>query len=202
MLSQHSAGHTLGQQLPASAVTCAQKLAFQSADQKASSEVQDEIEPSSRLSLAVGNSHQKFGQEEIIDKVAGLAGKVKLSRQDRSLRRLDFQVVVARAARIEPRHYRSKPVSAVLTRVQVTAVAKAGIVVVAILISVPKVEQSTWYRAAASRENEALKLEDACARSLYDKIRTFGRTRLEKWPLDRGFRRFVGITAFPSRRAG
>src|SRR5262249_6527081 len=100
---------------------------------------------------------------ETVVAVAGVAGKIELRGQDPAALWLDLQVVMACASGVQGRHDAFEMVAPLAVGELVPAVAVAAIVVLAVLVGVPHIDQRVCERLAlrrkhASADDEALRL--------------------------------------------
>src|SRR5262245_10631388 len=138
--------------------------------------------------------------ERAVPKVLRLVWKIELRGQDRALRRLHLEVIVARAPGIESRHDGAEAVAAFRIREDMAAKAEAPVVVVPAIVGVPKLEQRARDRAATAGEHVTRKLGEPSAPGRHGQVETFRRARLEKRTLDLRQRRRVTVLA--GRRQG
>src|SRR3954469_25356075 len=102
-----------------------------------STEIKDEGELGGESVSGFGHAHHQLAPEQTITAVARLVRKVQLGGEHRLLRGLNLDVIVARAAGIERRQDRAKAIASGVIGKQVSAIAKAGIVVIAAFVRVP-----------------------------------------------------------------
>ena len=117
--------------------------------------VKHEIEPAGETVARVRHPHKQFTPEQIIATVRWLVGEIELRGEEAAARRLNLDVVVSRAARVELRHNGAKAECTVGTGNDVTTISKADAVVLALVIGVPEIDHRAAQRAAAARQNKA-----------------------------------------------
>src|SRR6185295_16857757 len=105
--------------------------------------------------------------------------EVELGREDRLVRRLDADVDVTGAARVEAGHHRLQPVATLVVRELAAAEAEARIVVLAPAISLPEVEKSSGDRTAAGRQDRARDHDPRAFHARLEERGSLRRARLE-----------------------
>src|SRR5262252_7162463 len=104
--------------------------------------VEHEIEPCGEGALGLGHAHLQLAAEQSVATVHRLVRKIELGGEHALLRRLHLDVIVAGAAGIERRQDGAQAVAALGIGEQVSAIAKAGVVVLAALVGMPEGSRS------------------------------------------------------------
>src|SRR6516225_1644684 len=92
-------------------------------------------------------------------------------------------MVVPRAAGVDRRHDSVKAERAVGSSYNVATISETGVVVFALLISMPEIDHRSSNCAAASRQYEPRKFEVIAFSARFAQITPLWRSWLEKWPL-------------------
>ena len=120
-------------------------------------EIQNEVEAGDLAAARAAQGHDEFGIKNRVSLVAGLFGKIELRRESRPIRGLNSYVKVARASRVESRHDGLKAVLPGRVGKLVATKPKAGVVVRAVSVGLPKINQSPLNRLAFRRTDIAFK---------------------------------------------
>src|SRR5213596_1321958 len=83
---------------------------------------------------------EELGLKQPVPLVARFAGEVELGREDPPAPRLDLDVEMPSAARVETRHDGREPVAALGIRILVAAAPEPFVVVLPVVVGVPEVE--------------------------------------------------------------
>src|SRR6266581_8443930 len=116
------------------------------------SDFDDEVEPSLVGALA-GHAHLQVRAVETIAAVAGLVPEVELRGENALAGRLYLDVDMPRAPEVFRRNDGLQAVAPLGVGELVAAVAKAKVVVLAVLVRVPEIEQRVRHRTASGRED-------------------------------------------------
>src|SRR5262245_11487534 len=136
--------------------------------------VEHEIALRREATLGLGDAHQQVLAKQAVGAVLGLARKVELGGEHAAARRLDLDVEVARAPRIGTGHDRAKAITARGIGVLVAAQPEALVVVVALLVGLPEVDQGARHRPAVSGQHHARELDQLPARARLAQVATLG----------------------------
>jgi hypothetical protein len=117
----------------------------------------------------------------------------QISGIDSSARRLNLDMVVPRAAGVDRRHDSVKAERAVGSSYDVATIPETGVVVFAIVISMPEIDHCSANCAAASRQHEPRKFEVIAFSARLAQIASLRRSRLEKWSLGLADGRLITI---------
>src|SRR5262249_47502320 len=161
--------------------------------------VEHKIEPRGEPIAGLGRSHHQLAAEESVAAVHWLVRKIELSGEHALLRRLHLDVVVACAAGIEGRQDGAQAVAALGIGEQVSAIAKAGVVVLAALVGMPEVEERLRDRPAGARQNLPAELNPARRAAKLDELGAQRRTGLEIRPLGLPHGRLIAVVALRRR---
>src|SRR4029077_7950521 len=143
--------------------------------------VEHEIEAPGERTRVLGGTDQQLLAEQAVFGVFRLARKVELRRQQAPAWRRDPHMEMARAALVGTRHDRAEAVASVSVGAHMAAQPEAGIVVVALGVGLPQVDQRVRYRAARPRQHEADKLDRLPRHAGFDQVGALGREWLEEW---------------------
>src|SRR5215210_6696360 len=124
-----------------------------------SQQIEHEIEARHERALGFGDAHQKLAAKQAIAAVVRLAGKVELRRQQPTAGRLDLDMDVARAPRVGPGHHRAQAIATLGIGELVAAQAKTLIVVLALAVRLPEIDQGPCDRPAIACEHKARNLD-------------------------------------------
>ena len=110
--------------------------------------VEDKIEVRRKAVRIFRQSYHQLASEKAVSPVGGFVGKIELGCEHWPLGSLHFDMIVAGATRIERRQDSAEAIATLTIGEEVSAIAEAGIVVFALLISMPEVDQRSLDRAA------------------------------------------------------
>src|SRR6516225_7528710 len=102
-------------------------------------------------------------------------------------------MVVPRAARVDRRHVGVKAERAVGAGYDVATISETGVVIVALLISMPDIDHRPAKRAAVSHQHKAGKFEPAAFSVRLAQVTSLRRSWLEKRPLGLADGRLIAI---------
>src|ERR1700675_1519378 len=119
--------------------------------------------------------HQEARRIVVVGLVARFEREIELRRQDAPARPRHLEVIMPRALRIESRLDRCEAVMPVVADELVSPVAESGIVVVAVLVRMPEIEDGARNRLARSSEDEPFETVQLSLRARFDEVRAFGR---------------------------
>ena len=156
-------------------------------------DIQDEIEPAGEAVACIRYPHQQFALEKTVARVRWFVGKIELRGQETAARRLDFDVIVPRAARVDGGHNSSKAVCAVGSGDEMAAISKTDVVVFALLVRVPQIDHCSEKRAAASGQHKAGKFSRAGLSAWLAQVTALGRFWFEKRSVTLACRWFIAV---------
>jgi hypothetical protein len=118
--------------------------------------LQNDIEARRKSITGIGHLHDKLAAEQAVCAVSSLVGKIELRGQQPAFaRRLDFDVVVPRAAGIKAWHDRAEQEASFIIGENMPSEPKTRLVIISIAVGVPKVDEGAWDRSASARQNVA-----------------------------------------------
>lgn len=107
------------------------------------------IESSNERILGLGHLHHKLATKQAVRSISLFVGKIELGGQTWPLSpRLNLDVIMSRAARIKARDDRVEGKASLVIGVHVPAQAETFVVVHAIVVSMPEIDERTWHWAA------------------------------------------------------
>src|SRR6266853_3121474 len=116
------------------------------------SDFDDEVEPSLAGAFA-GHAHLKVGAVETVAAVAGFVSEIELRGQDPLSRGLHLDVDMPGAPRVFRRNDGLQAIVPLSVGELVAAIAKAAVVVLAVLVRVPEIEQGVGHGPASGGQD-------------------------------------------------
>src|SRR5205814_1004198 len=116
------------------------------------SDLDDEVEPSLAGAFA-GHAHLQVRAVEAVAAVAGLVAEIKLRREDALSRRLHLDVDMPRAPGVFRRNDGLQAIVPLSVGELMAAIAKAAVVVFAVLVRVPEIEQGVGHALASGGQD-------------------------------------------------
>src|SRR5262245_25411734 len=161
---------------------------------------QHEIKTASEPALVLGGADQQFPAEQAVGTVLGLAREIELGGQHASAARLHLHMEVAGAGGVGAGHDAAQPEASVSVGELMAAQAEAGIVVLALVVGLPEIQQRTRDRLAIACEHEAGQFDRLAGHAGFQQFDPLRRGRLEERPLGLRQSYFVAVVACGRRR--
>ena len=132
--------------------------------------------------------------------VLGLAWEIELGGQHAAAARLHLHMDVARAADIGAGHDTAQPEAPVGVGELMTTQAEAGIVIPALVVGLPEIQERTRDRLAIARQHETDQFDRLPGHAGFKQLDPLGRRRLEERPLGLRESRLVAVMTCGRRR--
>jgi len=161
--------------------------------------LQDKIEVSEATLIGVTHLHQQVPAEEEIRGIARFAGKIELGRENRARRGLEADMIMPGSARIDAGENGLKLVSTVGLGELMAPAMKAGEIVLAIGVGMPKVEHRPFYGFSFPIEYKPGQGHENACNPRFTKV-IFQRRIRFKCRADRFLRRRLELIVAHSRR--
>src|ERR1043166_398811 len=143
-------------------------------------EVEDEIEPAEQAVVGLGKPHVELATIEPVGAVERLVGEIELRREHGPARRLHLHVDGAGAPLACARDDGAQGEAAGLVGEQMPAQAEAAVVVAALVVRLPYVDERARDRPARSAHDEAGHVERAAGEAGLAQVGALRRGRLEE----------------------
>src|SRR6266446_9925044 len=137
-----------------------------------------EVEPPGERSRVFGCPHQQLLAKQAIGTVLCLTGKIELGGEHAAVARLHLNMDMARAAGINAGHDAAQSIAAFRISELMAAQAETGIVVAALIVGLPEIQQGAGERLAGAGEYEANQFDRLPCHTLFEQYGSLRRRRL------------------------
>ena len=116
---------------------------------------QHKVECGSPAVRGASNFEQQVAAKQNIDRIVRFSRKIELSRKNRTVRRLEPDMIVPGSARIQTRHNRLQRIPPTGISELMSSTAKPVKIVPPVGVGMPEIEQCAWYRLSIPIQHQS-----------------------------------------------